>query len=520
MADPKKDALENLRAKLESARNRAGAALANTDVSALAARCETHKPGKNATGWKNPYPKTDPRSVLLEYQFAWWFDRSRFKAGLMSRQAGKDFSSEGEAAEDCQQRKTEWMIAAPSERQALDSLEQGKTWALAFDLSVTDYKEERSGSSESVLKSAEIIYNNGSKHRAVPGRPDTVRGRSANLLLTEVDFFEDPDATWRAILPSITNPLRGGEKKVRLITTPNRIGGLMHKIWTTHSSQKMKWSRHLVTIYHAVLMGLPVNIAELNEAFNDPEGWAQEYECQFLDASAVLLPYELLATCESPEATTAIDPDFFTSTHDPRPFVMGIDFARKRDLSVAWTDELLGNLTHCREVLEMRDMSTPDQIDLLRPRIRRARRVCLDYTGAGVGMGDFLVKEFGEYNPGKHQFGKIELCVFTNSLKVELFSKLRMAFEQNRTRIPVNRAIREDFHSMQRVTSTSGNVSYRAPHTEDGHADRCTAKALAQRAAGSGTAPVACAQISNAFVSPPTNFFGIGRVQPKKGAPL
>ena len=67
----------------------------------------------------------DPRNLLLEYQFAWREDKSRFKAGLMSRQSGKDFSSESEAAEDCHANpKTTWMIAAPSERQALDSLEQ------------------------------------------------------------------------------------------------------------------------------------------------------------------------------------------------------------------------------------------------------------------------------------------------------------------------------------------------------------------------------------------------------------
>jgi phage FluMu gp28-like protein len=480
MASPKKDAMEKLRAQVEEARKSAGVALAAVDLSELARLCEGHTLGKNVNDWKNPFPKEDPRSLLLEYQFGWFFDRSRFKAGLMARQTGKDFSSEGEAAEDCQAHKTEWMIAAPSERQALDSLEQGKIWAQAFDLRIANYVEEREGGSETVLKAAEIIYSNGSKQRAVPGRPDTVRGRSANLLLTEVDFFENPDATWRAVLPSITNPLRGGEKKVRVVTTPNGISGLMGKIWKKKDSPAMQWSRHLVTIYHAVLMGLPVDIAQIKEALDDPEGWAQEYECQFLDAAAVLLPYELLATCESSEATATIAPEYFTSG---KPFVIGIDFARKRDLSVAWTDELLGDVTHCREVLEMRAMSTPDQVDLLRPRIQNARRVCLDYTGPGVGMGDYLVKEFGEYNPEKDLFGKIELCTFTNSLKVEIFSKLKMAFEQKRTRIPVSRAIREDLHSMQRVTSNNGTVTYRAPHNDDGHADRCTAKALSERAA-------------------------------------
>lgn len=494
MANPKKDAMEKLRAQIEAARKTAGAALAGADLSELAKRCERHTLGKNANGWRNPYPSTDPRSLLLEYQFAWFHDRSRFKFGLMSRQSGKDFSSEGEAAEDCQAHKTEWMIAAPSERQALDSLEQGKIWAQAFDLRIADYVEEREGGSESVLKAAEIIYSNGSRQRAVPGRPDTVRGRSANLILTEIDFFENPDATWRAVLPSITNPLRGGEKKVRGITTPNGLNGLACKIWRKPDSDKMKWSRHLVTIYHAVLMGLPVDIEQIKEAFDDPEGWAQEYECQFLDISAVLLPYELLATCESTEATTTIGPEYFSN--GGKPYVMGIDFARKRDLSVAWTDELLGDVTHCREVLEMRAMSTPDQVDLLRPRIRNARRVCLDYTGPGVGMGDYLVKEFGEYNPQKDLFGKIELCTFTNSLKVEIFSKLKMAFEQKRTRIPVNRAVREDLHSVQRITSNSGTVTYRAPHSDDGHADRCTAKALSQRAAEYNNGPFAWDKVS------------------------
>ena len=153
----------------------------------------------------------------------------------------------------------------------------------------------------------------------------------------------------------------------------------------------------------------------------------------------MLLPYELLASSESPEATVSVGPEWFAAG---RTYVMGIDFALKRDLSVAWTDELLGDVAHCREVLEMRQMSTPDQMERLRPRIRGALRVCLDYTGSGVGMGDYLVDEFGEYKPSADRFGKIELVTFNAANKVELFAKLKMAFEQKRVRIPVSRAER------------------------------------------------------------------------------
>jgi phage FluMu gp28-like protein len=134
-------------------------------------------------------------------------------------------------------------------------------------------------------------------------------------------------------------------------------------------------------------------------------------------------------------------------------------------------------------------MSTPDQVEVLRPRILKARRVCLDYTGPGVGFGDYLVAEHGEWNPDQHKFGKIELCTYSAAFKVDIFSKLRMAFEKQRARIPISRDIREDLHSMHRVTTPSGNVTYRAPHTDDGHADRCNALALAVRAASNPVAP-------------------------------
>jgi hypothetical protein len=67
-----------------------------------------------------------------------------------------------------------------------------------------------------------------------------VRGYSANVLLTEFAFFENPDQTWRAILPAVTNPLRGGIKKVRLITTPNGIGNKACDIWSKNYSPQ-RW---------------------------------------------------------------------------------------------------------------------------------------------------------------------------------------------------------------------------------------------------------------------------------------
>jgi phage FluMu gp28-like protein len=349
-----------------------------------------------------------------------------------------------------------------------------------------------------LLKSVTIVFPRGSRVIAVPGRPDTVRGYSANVLLTEFAFFENPEQTWRAIVPAVTNPLRGGVKKVRLITTPNGIGNKAHEIWSKNyvplsarSGERAdapapgevspKWSCHFVDIYTAVKEGLPLDIEELKAAVDDPEGWAQEFECQFLDVQAVLLPYDLIASCESIEATATVPAGYWDAKLQ-YSIDMGIDFGRSHDLTVCWSNAQLGDVAQTVEVLELPKMSTPEQIEILRSRLKRARRVCLDYTGAGIGMGDYLVQEFKEWKPAEHKYGKIELCVFTQPLKAELFSKLRMAFEKRSVRVPISRLVREDLHSVNRVTTASGGVTYRAPHSADGHADRCTALALALRA--------------------------------------
>lgn len=422
-----------------------------------------------------------PLDLLLPYQRDWVADQSRFKIGLWARQTGKSFTTAGESVTDSMQRKTTWVTLSAGERQALEWMRKAREWAEAYKYVIEDYAEDRD-SAQSILKAAEITWQNGSRLIAIPANPDTARGYSANLTLDEFAFHEQPDRIWRAIYPSISNPLKG-IYKIRIVSTPNGLGNKFHDLWAKPND----WSKHKVDIHTAVARGLPLNIEQIRAGLDDAEGWAQEYECQFIDAAAVLLPYEVIAKCESAEATAAVPFEFWLASPGRR-LVCGIDFARKRNLTVCYTAEILGDVLHTVEVLELHNMDTPSQIGEIRPRLQAASRACLDYTGPGVGFGDYLVKEFGEWKPDQHVYGKVELCNFTNPFKVDIFSKLRMAFDGIKLRVPVNRALREDLHSMQRVVSPQGTVTYRAPHTDDGHADRCTALALCLRAGSFGTA--------------------------------
>ncbi len=430
-----------------------------------------------------------PKDMLLPYQRKWVDDSSRFKIGIFTRQGGKDFSAAAEGVEDCiQNPKTPWLIGAAGERQALESLGKWKEWAEAYKFAIADYTEDRD-SAQALINSASITWQNGSRVIAVPANPNTVRGYSANVLLTEFAFIESPAEVWRAILPTITNPLRGGLKKIRIITTPNGKGDQTYKIWTKGESEagkgsKMQWSRHLVTIHDAVAQGLPVDIEELREALDDPIGWAQEYECEFLDGSNVLLPYELIAFAESSEATEACDFEFFKTR---KPKFIGVDFGRQQDPTAIWTLEPVGDLLWTREVVALQKWDTPAQEAFLVGRIEHATRVCYDYTGPGIGLGDYLVQRFGEWKPSAHLYGKIELCNFSRPFQREIYPTLRRRFEApTKIRIPINVTIREDLHGMQQGFTADGQYFYFSPRTREGHSDRCVALALAVRAAGDG----------------------------------
>lgn len=444
-------------------------------VADMAALFDASTPGINVNGWVNPYPPDDPRSLLKQYQFESFHDEAQFQMDIWSRQTGKDFTLAGVAATDCFRRKTQWTVAAPSERQSLESLEKAKDWALAFGDVITGFQEDRE-SPEALIKSAMITLRNGSRIRAVPGMPHTVRGLTSNVGITEADFLENPKETMRALLGSLANE-EAGRKTLRLITTPNGKNGITWKIWNDETSL---YAKRLVNIWRAVLHGLKQNPRVLEKALDDPEGWAQEFLCEWLDGSAVLLPYELISSCESFEASENDTPEMLASS--PLRKVGGIDFGRVSDPTVMTTALHGLGINMVRNITKLKDMSTPDQITTLHPYMALCDRISVDYTGPGIGFGDLAVKEFGRWNPEGHEYGKIDLCTFTVPFKRQIFPALRTAFETRNIRVPVSIWLREDLHAMAQVIN-GGQYNYKAPRSDEGHSDGCTALALMIRAA-------------------------------------
>lgn len=404
---------------------------------------------------------TSPLDILLPYQRRWVEDPARFKIGMWSRQTGKSFSTACEAVLDCLLHPgSMWVVLSAGERQAIEWMLKARQWAQALQLAVEDYAEVRA-SAEAVISRAEIKFAHGSRIVAIPANPDTARGYSANLILDEFAVHERPWDIWAAIYPSITNPL-SGEKRLRVVSTPKGRGNKFCDLWEKNEN----YSHHKVTIEDAVAQGLAVDLGELRAGVDDADIWAQEYMCEFIDSSAVLLPYDMIAACEAP--APVIPPD--------APLYIGMDVGRQRDLSVIITAADLGGTLHVADVAILDRMPFAEQLQILCAKAAgpAVRRVCIDATGIGAMLAEEAIRKLGH---------RAEAVAFTAASKGEMYTAMRRRFEDRTVRIPAQRDLREDLHAVQRNVSTGGAITYAAPRSADGHSDRAAALALCIRAA-------------------------------------
>lgn len=430
------------------------------------------------------------RRYLLSYQRAAAHEilsrRKRFFLGIWSRQSGKSHMGGFVEAGLClMQPGYTHVIAAPSERQALAHLEKTKTWVRALDLAVADEdtQYERDGNSESLILAKSIRLSNGSTVVAVPGKPETVRGFSGGVTLDEFEFFDDQKEVWRALVPTIINPLSGFFKPILITTTPNGRDRKGYELWRdNHAAKNSKWLCSMVDIHAAAAAwkserGIDLDLAELRDMVSDEDGWAQEFECRFIDNQSVLLPYDLIARCESEEASREFDAERLRGNGE---FFVGVDVGRRRDLTVISVGERTGDRTVVRGVIELRKTEFSAQRAVLRSlmRHRSVVRCAIDATGLGMQLAEELRKEFGTW--------RVDEVTFTNAVKNALFLRLRTAFEERLIAIPVFRDLREDLHALTKATSAGGAVRIVAARTDDGHSDRATALALMMSAAEDG----------------------------------
>ena len=158
-------------------------------------------------------------------------------------------------------------------------------------------------------------------------------------------------------------------------------------------------------------------------------------------------------------------------------FYVGVDVARKHDLTVIDVGEKIGDTIWDRMRIELHDKKFSEiEEELFRIlRFPSVRRCCIDATGIGMQLAERAKDHFR---------WKVEPVTFTALVKEDLAFALRMAFEDRKLRIDPDPALRADLRGIKKVTTSAGNIRFEADN-DDSHCDRFWAKALRQHASKS-----------------------------------
>ncbi len=410
---------------------------------------------------------------LYGYQERWLADDSRFKIGLMCRQIGKSFAVSLEAVLDAIETGNDWVLLSAGERQSKELMAKVnahlKACGMAAESMEIDYFEDTK------LTMLTAWLPNGARIIGLPANPDTARGFTANVILDEFAFHKDSDAIWRAMFPTVSKGY-----KVRVVSTPQGKGNKFASLWNNDNG----WSKHFVDIYQAVKDGVEHNIDELKKGIDDADAWQQEFECLFIDDASAWLTYDLIEHCydiQLPHEIEYEDFDIDLYNFTPHgPLYAGYDVGRVRDRAVLWVMEQIGDVFWTRLILTLPKVKYKDQKAVIFQVMKKwnIERICIDSTGLGDNLAEDVVDFLGE--------SRAEGVKFTNPSKQDLAGRMKRKFEDRLVRIPNDRVLRDDLHSVKKLVTAANNVRFDAERTKDGHADRFWAGALALMASDCG----------------------------------
>lgn len=429
----------------------------------------------------------NPDALFLPYQGRWIADTSRLKLMEKSRQIGLSWSTAYAATERRARqgaRLDEW-VSSRDDLQARLFIEDCKHFAQALDAAAVDLGEVVLDPDKK--QTALVLqFANGRRIHSLSSNPDGQAGKRGGRILDEFALHPDPRKLWTITYPGIT---WGGQLEV--ISThrgsQNFFNQLVREI-REHGNPK-KISLHRVTLQDALDQGflyklqqaLPADAEQqaMDEAeyFDfvksgaaDEESFQQEYMCMAADDGRAFLEYDLIASGEYPSTAD-------WQRTEGGPLYAGVDIGRKKDLTVLWVVELLGDVLYTRHIEAMEKMRKSQQEAILYPWFERCERVCIDNTGLGIGWTDDAQDQFGEY--------RIEGVTFTARVKETLAYPVRSKLEDRKVRIPYDPVIRADLRKVSKETTAAGNIRFNAERDEAGHADRFWALALAIHAASS-----------------------------------
>ena len=425
-------------------------------------------------------PQSNAEKGFLPYQQAWLRSDARIKIWEKSRRIGATWVQSYEDVSDCLTKKVPKVyFSSADEEAAKEYIEYCEHWAMVLELAASEIGEEVLDPKEGVT-ALKISFANGTAIYALSSNPKRFRSKGGKIVLDEFAHHTDQAALWKAARPAATWGF-----PVRILSTHNSKSSLFYKFLEDAKSGKRDWYAQKTDIHQAVAQGLVDRMygrkttAAERKAWLEKErrdcasedDWQEEYCCEASDEAHSFMTYELISGVEDDNVLrplSKVQYDLF----------VGVDIGRRKDLTVIWVWERVGSVLLARLVRPLKKTLFSIQREVLWETLEhpKLRRCCIDETGIGMQLAEETQQRFGSY--------RIEPVNFTRAVKEEMAYPLRSAAEDKLIRIPRDRAIREDFHSLRKFTTAAGNTRLDTESGATTHADYFWAAALGYYAGG------------------------------------
>ena len=446
-------------------------------------------------------------SPLLPYQIRWVNDDSPMKLGDKSRRTGwtwcEAFDAVSRRFRKTQPRMLDYWFSSADESAAYEFIEYCKFFAKDLFGKIADITTEEVEAPE--LRKGYVTAfvcrcPNGKRITAMSSNPTRFRSKGGDVRVDEAAFHNDaegmhdaasPATTWGGTYASWSTPNGEGTLFNRFVQrcrkvlialgldpdVPNNVPFATLAAKARELNLTPVFSYHKVTIIDAVNQGLVDKInqqtggSQAVEEFlaacraksRSEDGYLQEYMCVASADAFAWLTYPLIESCENDGVA---QPDQPLMGYAGGPCYAGVDVGRTQDLTFVPICEAVGDVLWPRRIMVMRNVSIPEQVRRISAACKAVNlvRVCVDYTGVGVGVGDGLVESLGAL--------RVEKIPSTNKNEEAIAVGLKAAMEDKLLRLPAdNQKIRDGLHKIKKTTTATGKPRFEAPRDAEGHAD-------------------------------------------------
>ncbi len=389
-------------------------------------------------------------------------------------------SARGEGGDDCS-------YISYSQEMTREFIDACAMWAKAFAIVGSDvgeflFEDQDEHGNTKNIKAFRVSFASGFEIVALSSAPRSLRGRKGKVYIDEAAFVDNLGELLKAALALL---MWGG--RVIVVSTHNGIDNPFNVLLDEIRAGRRKGATLKITLKDAIADGLYERVCLVTGRVATEEGkaqWEADIRAAYGEAAA-----EELDCIPATGAGAFIDPALVIAAHHddcakPELYkggfcVVGRDIAKRIDLDVTWTFEMIGDVIWLREKREQRKSKLTESEAYFDGLMRRYQVLAagLDQTGMGEGEVERAILKHGE--------GRVAGFLMTGPVRLDIGLAMKKRFEDGTIRIVADADTRADFRAVKRAKGVGDTVRL-VNASDEVHADRFWACAIACKLAELG----------------------------------